>query len=106
MTGILEILGWESLKKWRRDSRLILLYKGSKGAASTPIDDHIPTIRHRRNHYSLTFQTPAAKTDIYKGLFFPQIIRVWNALPDWIISSAKGAEDSAARLISLVRARD
>ena len=30
-TGILEHLKWESLKKRRRDSRLILLYKGSEG---------------------------------------------------------------------------
>ena len=34
MTGILEKLKWESLKKRRRDSRLILLYKGQKDAAS------------------------------------------------------------------------
>ena len=34
MTGILEHLKWESLKKRRRDSRLILLYKGLKGKAS------------------------------------------------------------------------
>ena len=36
MTGILEHLKWESLKKWRRDNRLILLYKSLslKGKAS------------------------------------------------------------------------
>ena len=32
MTGILE-LKWESLKNRRKDSRLILLYKGLKGKA-------------------------------------------------------------------------
>ena len=42
MTGILEKLKCESLKKRRRDSRLILLYKGLKGAASIPTDDLIP----------------------------------------------------------------
>ena len=31
MTGILEQLRWESLKKRRTDNRLILLYKGLKG---------------------------------------------------------------------------
>ena len=31
MTGILGQLKWESLKKRRKDSRLILLYKGLKG---------------------------------------------------------------------------
>ena len=31
MTGILEQLKWESLKKRRKDNRPILLYKGLKG---------------------------------------------------------------------------
>ena len=39
ITGILENLKWESLKKRKRDSRLILLYKGLKGAACIPTDD-------------------------------------------------------------------
>ena len=34
ITGILEHLKWESLKKRRRDSRLILLYKGLMGELS------------------------------------------------------------------------
>ena len=34
MTGILKQLKWESLKKRRKDSRLIMLYKGLKAAAS------------------------------------------------------------------------
>ena len=106
MTGILEKLKWESLKKRRRDSRLILLYKGLKGAATIPTDDLIPPIRHSRNHHSLTFQTPAARTDIYKGSVFPQTIKDWNALPDSIITSVEGAEDGVARFTSLVRARD
>ena len=42
MTGILEHLKWESLKKRKRDSRLILLYKGLKGKASIPTYDLIP----------------------------------------------------------------
>ena len=74
MTGILEKLRWEYLKKRRRDSRLILLYKGLKGAASIPTDDLIRPIKHSRNQHSLTFQTSAARTDIYKGSFFPQNI--------------------------------
>ena len=41
MTGILGHLKWESLKKWRKDNRFILLYKGLKGKASIPTDDLI-----------------------------------------------------------------
>ena len=105
MTGILENLKWESLKK-RRDSRQILLYKGLKGAACIPTDDLIPLpqppppIRRSRNHHSLTFQTPATRTDIYKGSFFPQTIRDWNVLPDSIITSAERAKDGVARFTS------
>ena len=107
MTGILgKKLKRESLKKRRKDSRLMLLYKGLKGTAIIPTDDLIPRIRHSINHHSFTFQTPAARTDIYKGSFFPQTIRDWNALPDPIITSAEGAEDGVARFTSLVRARN
>ena len=42
MTGILEQLKWESLIKRRRDSRIIMLYKGLKGAASIPTNDIVP----------------------------------------------------------------
>ena len=45
MTGILGQLKWESLKKRRKDNRLMLLYKGLKGKASVPTDDLIPKTR-------------------------------------------------------------
>ena len=109
MTGILGQLKWESLKKRRKDNRLILLYKGLKGKASVPTDDLIPKTRRCRNQHSMAFQTPIANTDVYKGSFFPQTIRDWNALPDRahsLISSAEDAEDCVAKFTSLVRARD
>ena len=74
MTGILEHLKWESLKKRRRDSRLILLYKGLKGKASIPTDDLIPLVRRCRNDHSMAYQVPIANTDIYKCRFFLQAI--------------------------------
>ena len=59
MTGVLEQLKWESLKKRRKDSRIIMLYKGLKGATIIPTNDLVPPIRHTRNHHhSLAFQTP------------------------------------------------
>ena len=104
--GILGQLKWESFKKRRKDNRLILLYKGLKGKASVPTDDLIPKTRRCRNQHSMAFQTPIANTDVYKGSFFPQTIRDWNALPDSLISSAEDAEDCVAKFTSLVRARD
>ena len=54
----------------------------------------------------MAFQTPNIKTDVYKGSFFPQTIRDWNALSDSLSSSAEDAEDCVAKFPSLVRARD
>ena len=71
MTGILEHLKWESLKKWRRNSRLILLYKGLKGKASIPTDDLIPLVRRCRNDHSMAYHVPIAYTNIYKCSFSP-----------------------------------
>ena len=80
MTGILGQLKWESLKKRRKDNRLILLYKGLKGKARIPTDDLIPKTRRGRNQHSLAFQIPSAGKDVYMYSFFPQTIRDWNDL--------------------------
>ena len=66
MTGILGQLKWESLKKRRKDNRLILLYKGLKGKARILINDLIPKTRHGRNQHSLAIQIPSASKDVYK----------------------------------------
>ena len=56
VTGILEQLKWESLKKRRTDNRFILLNKSQKGKAKIPTDDLIPKTRRCRNSHSKTFQ--------------------------------------------------
>ena len=63
MTGILEPLKWESLKKRRKDNQLILLYKGLKGKARIPTGDLIPKTRRCRNQHSMAFQLPSASVD-------------------------------------------
>ena len=104
MTGILGQLKWESLKKRRKDNRLILLYKGLKGKAKIPTDDLIPKTRHDRNQHSLAFQIPSASKDVYMYSFFPQTIRDWNDLPESLISSSELSDDSVSKFTSLVRA--
>ena len=66
MTSILEQLGWESLHKRRKGSKLILLFKGLKGRASIPCDDLQPPTRRSRNQHPMAYQVPYARTDIYK----------------------------------------
>ena len=106
MTGIFGQLKWESLKKRRKDNRLVLLYKGLKGKARIPTDDLIPKTRRGRNQHSLAFHIPSASKDVYKYSFFPQTIRDWNDLPESLISSSELSDDSVSKFTSLVRARD
>ena len=106
MTGILGQLKWESLKKRRKDNRLILLYKGLKGKARVPTDDLISKTRHGGNQHSLAFQIPSTIKDVYKYSFFPQTIRDWNDFPEYLISSSELSDDSVSKFTFLVRARD
>ena len=106
MIGILGQLKWESLKKRRKECRLILLYKGLKGKARIPTDDLIPKARRDRNQHSSAFQVPSASKGVYKYSFFPQTIRDWNALPESLISSSELSDDSVSKFTPLVRARD
>ena len=71
MTSILDKLKWESLKKRRKDNRLILLYKGLKGKARMPTDDFIPKTKRYRNEHSIAFQIHFACVEAYKCIFFP-----------------------------------
>ena len=58
MTGILGQLKWESLKKRRKDNRLILLYKGLKGKARIPTVDLIPKTRRGKISTPWPFRYP------------------------------------------------
>ena len=86
MTSILEQFWWESLQKGRKGINLIMLFKGLKDRANILCDDLQPRNRSSRNKNLMAFEMPYARTDIYKYIFFPDIVRDWNAS---IISSAE-----------------
>ena len=46
-----------AIKKRRKNRRLIMLFKDLKGAASIPINDLVALNRRNKNHHSLAFQT-------------------------------------------------
>ena len=96
MTGILGQLKWEPSRK---GGKTIVLYKGLKGKARVPTDDLIPKTRRCRNQHSMAFQAAIGNTDVYKGSFFPQTIRDWNALPEPLILSDEDAEDCVSKLL-------
>ena len=106
MTKILEQLKWESLTQRPKGSRLVLFYKGLKGQASISVDELKTPLRYARNHHSVPFQVPYARTDAYRHSFFLETIRDWNALPASTVSSAECSENRISRFTSLMRSRD
>ena len=106
MTGILEQLKWEPLKKRRMGNRLILLHKGLKDKARIPTDDLIPKSRLCRNSHSKAFQLPSASIEAYKCSFFTQTVRDWNDLPDSLFYAAEISDDCVSKIASLVLSRD
>ena len=104
MTGILGQLKWESLKKRRKDNRLILLYKGLKGKARIPTDDLISKTRRGRNQHSLAFQIPSAGKDVYISIASSP--RLSGTGMTSLNSSSELSDDSVSKFTSLVRARD
>ena len=56
MTSILEQLGWESLHKRRKGSKLVMLFKGLKGRASIPCNDLQSPNRRSRNQHPMAFK--------------------------------------------------
>ena len=71
MIGIPEQFKKESLKNYRTDNRLTLLYKSLKGKVRIPSDDLIPKRRRCGNKHSMAFQLPSASIEAYKCSFFP-----------------------------------
>ena len=107
MTVILEHLKWESLKKRRRDSRLVhvLLYKGLEGKASIPTDDLIHLVRRFRNDHSMAYQVPITNTDIYKCSFSPRPLGTGMHFQT-LLSPLLEVPRIVLLFASLVRARD
>ena len=100
IAGFLGQLKWESLKKRRKDNRLVLLYKGLKGNARIPTDDLIPKTRRGKNQHFLAFQIPSASKASSPKLSGTGIT------PESLISSSERSDDGVSKFTSLVRARD
>ena len=103
MTAIMNQLKWKPLKVRRKDSRLILLYKGLNGEAKIPIDDLVKPSRKCKSHHDMSFRIPYARTECYKSSFIPNTIRDWNSLPAQVIASAESAKDKVNTFILKVK---
>ena len=86
-TLIKQQINMDILNTRRQAHRLTLMYKITNNHID--IDKleylHNANIRSTRNSHTQKYQTYFANTDSYKHSYFPQTIRDWNRLPQYII---------------------
>jgi hypothetical protein len=76
VTDMLSDLGWRDLAQRRVDSRVMMMYKITRGLVDIPIGHYI---RLQRN--GIHIQPIIARTNYYQYSFFPRTVSDWNAIP-------------------------
>ncbi|CAC5402247.1 unnamed protein product [Mytilus coruscus] len=79
-------LGWETLRSRRAKDKTILLYKIVNHLVNIPTEPYlIPTGVSTRGHNTRYLQ-PHCRKLVYQHSFFPSAIRIWNYLPQPLVS--------------------
>ena len=85
---MLQRLNWPNLSSCRDRLKAITMFKMIHKLIDILLTHLTPVTStyHLRGH-SMKFQKPAARIDSYLHSFFPSAIKIWNALPDDVITS-------------------
>ena len=87
-THLKQQINMDHLHIRRQTHRLTLMYKITNNYIDINPHTYLHNTNSRtRNTHSLTFQTYHTNTDTYKHSYFPQTIRDWNRLPQYIFNN-------------------
>ena len=86
VTAMLQQIGWESLQERRAKSRLAMQYLIAHNLVDVPAADHLQTYNSRKGN-ATKFRVPYARTVAYRHSFFPDVSRMWNALPPDVVTA-------------------
>ena len=86
VTLMLNHLNWPTLELRRNQAKLHMFYKIINNLISVPHDHLIQSSTTTRGH-SVRFIHLPARTNTYLHSFFPSTIRLWNTLPEHIVTS-------------------
>ena len=85
VTAMMHRLQWETLENRRKKGRVTMLYKIWTDQVAIPSTKLVPTTRVTRGH-SAKLQQLLAKKNYVQQSFFPSAIKLWNSLPDVVVS--------------------
>ena len=87
VTEMLNSLKWNSIKSRYEELRLLTFYKIIHNCVSLSLPNDIqPSSRATRGNY-LKFVQLQPRIDVYKYSFYPNVIQLWNSLPNHVVSS-------------------
>ena len=87
VNNMLSILNWKSLKQQKDNQSLSILYKILNGLVDVVppncvIPNHSVTRGHNKKYHHIS-----SRVDTYKFSFYPRIVPIWNALPEYIVNA-------------------
>ena len=83
---MLNDLGWNSLQHRRAVAKVTMMYRITNKLIDIPDDQLAPVNRMTRGH-NKKFTIPTTRTNLMKGSYFPDTIRLWNLLPQQVVDS-------------------
>ena len=90
VTAMLQQIGWDTLHERRAKSRLAMQFRIAHNRVDIPDADHLQTYNSRKGN-AAKFRVPYARTVAYRHSFFPDVTRMWNALPSTLWQRLTGS---------------
>ena len=84
VTPMLQQLQWPTLQERRAQAKVYMMYQIVYSLVDIPSSHLTPTLSVQ-GHY-MKFLIPYARTVTYQRSFFPDTIRMWNSLPQTVVS--------------------
>ena len=84
VTPMLKQLQWPTLQKCRAQAKVYMMYRIVYSLVDIPSSHLTPTLSVRG--HNMKFLIPYARTFTYQRSFFPDTIRMWNSLPQIVVS--------------------
>ena len=88
VTAMLNELGWETLQQRRQQAKVVMFYRivhGLVAVPTTPFFDPSGNDRYKRAR--MRYLVSQSKVNAYMYSVFPSTTRIWNQLPQQVVSA-------------------
>ena len=86
VTSMLHQLNWDSLEQRRNKATIIMFYKIIYNIVSVNFSEYLQRTTNRTRGHQLKFLSISTRTNAFYHSFLPRAIRLWNLLPEHIIT--------------------